>query len=1013
MVALFKKGKTQKMRYDAFISYRHAELDMYVAKKLHKGLETFRVPRAVAKKSGKKNIKRVFRDQEELPIGSDLGDNITGALAQSEFLLVICSPRTPESYWVQKEIETFIGMHGRDHVLAILIEGEPDQSFPKLLLEDEHGNPVEPLAADVRGASRSEVDKKIKSEILRLAAPLLYCSYDDLKQRHRERRMKKMAAGMAAVAALGVGFGVYNAYNASLIQQNLEGKQRNQSKYLADTSLSLLEEGDRRAAVLVAMAALPSQDNDRPYVAEAQYALSKALHCYDTGSAISMDRTLRHDLPVQQFWMSQEGDYIVSMDQGGYVYLWDTVNGEKLVQIAPRINEWGYVISPINAVLCGDTIVICDKESIYATDFEGNVIWEQEVESNYCEFDIQEGMAACVKIDEVTFWDINEGKLIGTMPNQMDDSYTSQMDFDMEHNQFAIAHLMDEEDTQGWVSVYNFDTKTITDISTKSTYITDLIFDTTGNLVLSGNMYVGFSMDMPNEDVGYVERIEVATQTPMWIAEYEYQLYNVEATSAQVKCRSYEDSDTGEVQEEILLSVDNIAYTLDAVTGEVKAKIALGSSIYELLVSQTSYYGYLAEDSGAINIVDMTTGTNFSNVTIETGKVLRGVQIKNGVLAMRAYASPDITLMRYQEGTGMECVDDYSSLQNRIVYSEDESYYAMSLYSNDYYNEVYFYRTDDNSLVGEWKDAEGDYVVKECFVGDTCYAAVRSDGTIMFYDIEEEKQGLLSLTDSVISVDCDVNEQTTLAFIWGGSEYYVVDLVERKVIAHGEVGHYIMGGIISEDGRWAYCNVQGIGACKLNIDTGEVAVIDLNGQFILSNSETQKSFAVSMDGSMLAVACADNVLRVLDTDEMQVIAEIPFAVQYRSFIQFSADNSEILMQGDDYYFRVYSLEEGEFSHISTEQYYEIEQIVIDEISGTISLVTISDMLILNSEDYERIAYVEDGMAYLPINARVLVKDNRTLYQFPFMTLDMLLEEAERQFGDDVLTELERIQYHVE
>lgn len=50
------------MKYDAFISYRHSDLDMYIAKKVHKGLETFKVPRAVAEKSGKKNIKRVFRD---------------------------------------------------------------------------------------------------------------------------------------------------------------------------------------------------------------------------------------------------------------------------------------------------------------------------------------------------------------------------------------------------------------------------------------------------------------------------------------------------------------------------------------------------------------------------------------------------------------------------------------------------------------------------------------------------------------------------------------------------------------------------------------------------------------------------------------------------------------------------------------------------------------------------------------------------------------------------------------
>ena len=103
------------MRYDAFISYRHSELDMEIAKKLHKGLETFKLPASVRKKYGKKRIERVFRDQEELPIGSDLDDNITAALADSEFLIVICSPRTPKSVWVLKEIETFIKLHDRDH----------------------------------------------------------------------------------------------------------------------------------------------------------------------------------------------------------------------------------------------------------------------------------------------------------------------------------------------------------------------------------------------------------------------------------------------------------------------------------------------------------------------------------------------------------------------------------------------------------------------------------------------------------------------------------------------------------------------------------------------------------------------------------------------------------------------------------------------------------------------------------------------------------------------------------
>ena len=106
------------MIYDAFISYRHTPLDMEVAKKLHRSLENYHIPAAVQKRTGKKKINRVFRDQEELPIGSDLDDNISAALSESEYLIVICSPRTPDSYWVCKEIETFIKMHGKDYPLV-------------------------------------------------------------------------------------------------------------------------------------------------------------------------------------------------------------------------------------------------------------------------------------------------------------------------------------------------------------------------------------------------------------------------------------------------------------------------------------------------------------------------------------------------------------------------------------------------------------------------------------------------------------------------------------------------------------------------------------------------------------------------------------------------------------------------------------------------------------------------------------------------------------------------------
>ena len=70
--------EAQEFMYDAFISYRHAPLDMYVAERLHKALESFRVPKLAdkeTKKLGKSGIKRIFRDRDELPqsVRSDHG----------------------------------------------------------------------------------------------------------------------------------------------------------------------------------------------------------------------------------------------------------------------------------------------------------------------------------------------------------------------------------------------------------------------------------------------------------------------------------------------------------------------------------------------------------------------------------------------------------------------------------------------------------------------------------------------------------------------------------------------------------------------------------------------------------------------------------------------------------------------------------------------------------------------------------------------------------------------------
>ena len=202
-------------RYDAFISYRHVEPDRRWAKWLHAALETYRVPKKMMRERGLPGrIKRVFRDEDELPASADLSREIETALQESRFLIVICSPRTPESEWVNKEVVRFRAM-GRDgRILALLIEGEPADAFPRALREirhtvvDQRGRQhetieeVEPLAADVRASRAAPLRHLRRMAKLRFVACVLGYRFDDLRQREQERRARRLRISGALAASL-------------------------------------------------------------------------------------------------------------------------------------------------------------------------------------------------------------------------------------------------------------------------------------------------------------------------------------------------------------------------------------------------------------------------------------------------------------------------------------------------------------------------------------------------------------------------------------------------------------------------------------------------------------------------------------------------------------------------------------------------------------------------------------------------------------------------------------------
>src|SRR3982751_6902290 len=99
-----------RTRYYAFLSYSHKDSEL--ADWLHRELERFRVPHALAGKLTAngvvpRRLTPVFRDQQDLSAGGELADEIKAALAASQFLVVLCSPTSARSRWTNQEIESF------------------------------------------------------------------------------------------------------------------------------------------------------------------------------------------------------------------------------------------------------------------------------------------------------------------------------------------------------------------------------------------------------------------------------------------------------------------------------------------------------------------------------------------------------------------------------------------------------------------------------------------------------------------------------------------------------------------------------------------------------------------------------------------------------------------------------------------------------------------------------------------------------------------------------------------
>jgi tetratricopeptide (TPR) repeat protein len=203
--------------YKAFISYSHC--DESWARWLQRSLENYRVPKRLVGGNGAyglipRRLNPIFRDREDLSSAADLTSQIKEELAESESLIVICSPAAASSHWVNEEVRRFREMGRSDRILALIVDGDPEATdpatacFPETLVQSTDGSRTEPLAADVRKYADG---KKLAS--LKLVAGILGIRLDELRRRDTQRRTRRRIIYAMSIVILAsiVGWLAYSA----------------------------------------------------------------------------------------------------------------------------------------------------------------------------------------------------------------------------------------------------------------------------------------------------------------------------------------------------------------------------------------------------------------------------------------------------------------------------------------------------------------------------------------------------------------------------------------------------------------------------------------------------------------------------------------------------------------------------------------------------------------------------------------------------------------------------------
>ena len=717
----------ENFKYNAFISYRHNDLDKFVAESLHKQIETYKMPEAVTKKYNitDNNFRRVFRDQDELPLSSSLEDPIIEALKSSKFLIVICSPRLKESKWCKKEIENYIKFHGRENVLCVLVEGEPADSFPEILQYKEEKTitksgktktikvPCEPLAMDVRGNSKKEIYKNIKNELIRVIAPLYNLDYDDIKRRHEERELKRKANIFKIAALACLLFAIYSFFLFSRIYISSEKLKYDQSLNLAKEARESLLNDDRPNAILKSYQSITKYNNtSMPITSNGLYELTDSLGLYYVDQYFYPYSQLNTLGVVENIKRNNEKNYLLSYDTSGELVLWDLLTEKRVVTLTDT--ERYFYIDCYTFIGNDKFAYISDKKEVIIMDVNGNLIKKlsfniypsslsSSSDGKYIEIDNSEQVFIyeTTNFDLVTSFQVPKG-------SQMCDKRS----FDQKSENFIYSYKEKYSSSSNNLKVvaYNLKSKkNISSINISSYKVYNMIFEN-DNLLLATEKKSGSSYDVI-------------------ITKYNYKTGKIHFQKVY-KNDTYDNIEINVLtpsNKTILFVGTAFSYLLDYNTGKQIRQYSFSSRVVNILPFEDEYYAVFSAN-GNLNRVETKNinstfvqynpvYTNLFNCHLSNYREFVGtkagyltyVSQENRIIIYNTYKNDDIKETTYEKrkfeyvktSDAYDLAKEYNNkkknLMNNVIYSDDKEYLFIAYKDNM----VEVYKTDTKELINE------------------------------------------------------------------------------------------------------------------------------------------------------------------------------------------------------------------------------------------------------------------------------------------------------------------------